>query len=64
MTRSEERCSSSQFNWKPGRFNPYASNDRVSQQPDLMSSFPAWKERSWQANLFLTKPAKGSKHRK
>ena len=44
VTRSEEGRSSSQFNRKPGRFHHYASNDRVSQQPDRKSSFPAWKQ--------------------
>ena len=73
MTRSEERRSSSQFNWKLGRFHPYASNDRVSQQPDRKSSFPAWKkihERQQgkkghgKPTSFSQKPAKGSKQRK
>ena len=31
-TRSEERRSSSHFNWKPGRFHPYASNPCVKKQ--------------------------------
>ena len=44
VTRSAERRSSSQFNPKPGHFHPYASNDRVSKQPDRKSSFPAWKQ--------------------
>ena len=40
----KEKHSSSQFNRKPGRFHPYTSNDRVSQQPDRKLSFPAWKQ--------------------
>ena len=73
VTRSEERRSSSQFNRKPGRFHPYASNDRVSQQPDRKSSFPAWKQihkcqqgkkGHGKPTSFSQKPAKGSKQRK
>ena len=44
VTKSEERRSSSQYNRKPGRLHPYASNDRVSQQLDRKSSFSAWKQ--------------------
>ena len=73
VTRSEERRSSSQFNRKPGRFHPYASNDRVSQQPDRKSSFPAWKQihecqqrkkSRGKPTSFSQKPAKGSKQHK
>ena len=71
VTRSEERRSS-QFNRKPGRFHPYASNDRVSQQLDRKSSFPAWKQihqcqqgkkGRGKPTSFSQKPAKGSKQR-
>ena len=49
---------------------PYASNDRVSQQPDWKSSFPAWKQihecqqgkkGHGKPTSFSQKPAKGSK---
>ena len=44
VSRSEERRSSSQSHRKPGRFHPYASNDKSSHQPDRKSSIPAWKQ--------------------
>ena len=73
VARSEERCSSSQSHRKPGRCNPYASNDKSSHQPDRKSSIPAWKQiRKCQQGKkgrgkptsFSQKLAKGSKQRK
>ena len=70
VARSEERRSSSQSHRKPGRFHPYASNDKSSHQPDRKSSIPAWKQiRECQQSkksigkpsTFSQKPAKGSK---
>ena len=68
VSRSEERHSSGQSHRKPGRFHPYASNDKSSHQPDRKSSVPAWKqicerqqgkERLWQAFNFLTETGRG-----
>ena len=70
MSRREERRSSGQSYRKPGRFHPYASNDKSSHQPDWKSSIPAWKqihERQQgkkgcgKISTFSQKPAKGSK---
>ena len=70
VARSEERRSSSQSHRKPGRFHPYASNDKPSHQQDRKSSIPAWKQiRGRQQGKkgrgkptsFSQKPAKGSK---
>ena len=70
VSRSEERRSFSQSHRKPGRFHPYASNDKASHQTDQKSSIPAWKqiherqqgnERSWQVYNFLTETGQGFK---
>ena len=72
MSRSEERRSSSQSHRKPGRFHPYASNDKSSHQPNWKLSIPAWKqihERQQgkkgrgKPSTFSQKPAKGAKPR-
>ena len=44
VAKSEERRLSSQSHRKPGRFHPYASNDKLSHQQDWKSSIPAWKQ--------------------
>ena len=44
VSRSEERHSVGQSHRKQGRFHPYVSNDKSSQQPDRKSVFPAWKQ--------------------
>ena len=44
VARSEERRSSSQSHRKPGRFHPYASNDKPSHQQDRKPSIQAWKQ--------------------
>ena len=73
VSRSEERRSAGQSHRKPGRFHPYASNDKSSHQPDRKPSVPAWKQiRERQQgkkghgkpSTFSQKPAKGSKPRK
>ena len=73
VSRSEERLSAGQSHMKPGRFHPYASNDKFSHQPDRKLSVPAWKQiRECQQgkkgrgkpSTFAQKPAKGSKPRK
>ena len=70
VSSSEERRSSSQSHRKPGRFHPYAFNDRSSHQPDRKSAIPAWKQiRERQQSkkghgmpyTFSQKLAKGSK---
>ena len=68
VARSEERRSSSQSHRKPSHFHPYASNDKLSHQPDRKSSVSAWKQiRERQQNsrgkpsTFSQKLAKGSK---
>ena len=72
VSRSEERHSAGQSHRKPIRFQPYASNDRSSHQPDR-KTVPAWKQiRERQQgkkgrdkpSTFSQKPAKGSKPRK
>ena len=73
VSRSEKRHSAGQSHRKPGRFHPYASNDKSSHQPDWKPSIPAWKQiRERQQgkkgrgkpSTFSQKPAKGSKLRK
>ena len=73
VARSEDRRSSSQSHRKPGRFNPYASNDKSSHQPDQKSFIPAWKQirerqqskkSHGKPSTFSQKLAKGSKQRK
>ena len=73
VARSEERHSSSQSHRNPGRFHPYASNDKPSHQQDWKSSIPAWKQKReclqgkkgrGKPTSFSQKPAKGSKQRK
>ena len=73
VARSEEWRLSSQSHRKPGRFHPYASNDKPSHQQDRRLSIPAWKqiqERQQgkkgrgKPTFFSQKPAKGSKQHK
>ena len=73
MARSEERRSVGQSHRKQGRFHPYASSDKSSQQPDRKSGISAWKQRRdrqqakngrGKPSTFSQKPAKGSKQRK
>ena len=70
MSRSEERPSSGQSQC---RFQPYASNDKSSHQPDRKSGIPAWKQIKdrqqakkgrGKPSTILQKPAKISKQRK
>ena len=58
---------------KPGRFHPYASNDKLSHQLDRKSSVPAWKQirehqqsskHRGKPSTFSQKLTKGSKPRK
>ena len=72
VSRSEERRTAGQSHMKPGRFNPYASDERSSHQP-YWKTVPAWKQiRELQQgkkgrgrpSTFSQKPAKGSKPRK
>ena len=69
VSRSADRLSVGQSHRKQGRFHPYASNDKSSQQPDWKSGIPAWKQiRDWQQSkksrgkpsTFSQNPAKGS----
>ena len=57
VSRSEER------NRKPGRFHPYASDDKFSHQPDQKSSIPAWKQicerQQGKKSPFLTETGQG-----
>ena len=66
------RHSALQSHRKPGRFHPYASNDRSSHQPDR-KTVPAWKQirerqqgkkACGKPSTFSQKPVKGSKLRK